>query len=861
MNLQNHDSEQRAHPPARPAGDRCVAEKTPMRTLPPIRAAFTLALPLLLAACATQETAPPAPPSPMAVPSAGASAASPALADAAKRIESTDPSAERFRVFKGSGVVVKGQAPGGGLPQVAPPPPAAGGGVVLNFEGADLREVVRNILGDILNEPYLIDASVGGQVTIRTSTGLPREALPSTLETLLRMNGATMIKEDGLWKIVPTANAVRGNVTPQLGNSQRALPPGFSVQIVPLRYVGAREMIRLLEPFAKDAAAVRADENRNLLILSGTERELRHLMQTVEMFDIDWMAGMSAGVFTLQGSDVKTVMTELDKVFGAADKSPLSGLLRIVPIERMNALLVISPNPAYLEEAKKWIERLDRGDSSGGLRFFVYNLQNQRAEKLAPLLQQAITGRAPAATAAAAPTLAPGTPAGTIVNPPTFQSQPTPPAPTIVVQPPATTPTSAQQSRAGAAGEGVGVARNVQIVADRDNNTIIVVATSAEYSVLEAALKRLDVPMRQVMIEVVIAEVFLRDQFEFGVEWYFTNGKNQAGGLFRTGTNPGNIFAPSGTTTGSVGIGPAVPGFSYLLQNLGFPGGIQAAVTLLGTAGNAKIVANPHVAALDNQKATIKVGDRIPINQQTYVGSGVGAATNAVTTTSQYIDTGVLLSVTPRINAGGLVTLDVQAEVSNPGDAAVGEAPPINTRSVQSILMVQSGQTMIMGGLIKETKADGSQGIPLLAKIPIIGAAFGQQVLRNDRTELVLFITPRVVENDADLKSITDDLRRRMERLEDYFPGAKYPVGAEPRFTPPVEKTPGSFARPATGPAAAAPAPAPAVPPAVAPTPTPAPAPAAAPAAPAGSAYAPSPQVPLVPPAGTPPPPTAQTPR
>jgi general secretion pathway protein D len=773
-----------------------------MRTFPPARAALMLAMPLLLAACASQAPAPPtAPPSPKASPSASASASSPGLADAAKRIDAADPSAERFRVFKGSGVVVKGQAPGGGLPPSGTPATlgVGGGGVVLNFEGADLREVVRNILGDILNEPYIIDASIGGQVTIRTSAGLPREALPATLETLLRMNGATMVKEDGLWKIVPTANAVRGNVTPQLGNSQRALPPGFSVQIVPLRHVGAREMVRLLEPFAKDAAAVRADEIRNLLILSGTERELRHLMETIDMFDIDWMAGMSAGVFTLQGADVKTVMGELDKVFGAAAQSPLSGLLRIVPIERMNALLVISPNPTYLEEAKKWIERLDKGDASGGLRFYVYHLQNQRAEKLAPLLQQAITGRAPPASAPAAPTLAPGTPPGTIVNPPQFQAQPgqsTPATPTVVVQPQAT----AQQSRAGTSGDGIGIARNVQIVADKDNNTIIVVASGGEYLVLESALKKLDVPPRQVMIEVVIAEVFLRDQFEFGVEWYFTNGKDQGGGLFRRGTNPGNIFAPSGATTGTVGIGPRVPGFSYLLQNLGVPGGIQAAVTLLGINGNAKVVANPHVAALDNQKATIKVGDKIPINQQTFVGSGVGSATNAVTTTSQYIDTGVLLSVTPRINAGGLVTLEVQAEVSNPGEAAVGDAPPINTRSVQTILMVQSGQTMIMGGLIKETKADGSEGIPLLAKLPIIGAAFGQQVLRNDRTELVLFITPRVVENDVDLKNITDDLRRRMERLEDVFPGAPYPVGAEPRFTPIIPKTPGTASRPLTGP-------------------------------------------------------------
>ena len=153
-------------------------------------------------------------------------------------------------------------------------------------------------------------------MTIRTSSGIAREALPATLETLLRMNGATMVKEGGLYKILPQAAAVRGNVTPQLGNSQRPLPAGFSVQIVPLRYVGVREMLRILEPFAKDAHAIRMDELRNLIILAGTEGELRHMMDTVAMFDIDWMAGMSAGVFTLQNAEVKSVMQELEKALG-----------------------------------------------------------------------------------------------------------------------------------------------------------------------------------------------------------------------------------------------------------------------------------------------------------------------------------------------------------------------------------------------------------------------------------------------------------------------------------------------------------------------------------------------------------------
>ncbi len=358
---------------------------------------------------------------------------------------------EKARLFKGTGVLVKGQQPGGALPP-GPPVQPAGGGVVLNFEGADLREVVRNILGDILNESYTIDASVGGTVTIRTSSGIPREALPATLEMLLRMNGAAMVKDSGIYKIVPQAAAVRGNITPQLGNSSRALPPGFSVQIVPLRYIGVREMMRILEPFVRDATAVRPDELRNLLVLSGTEQELKHLVETIDMFDIDWMAGMSVGLFTLQYADVKSVGQELDKAIGDKATSPLSGILRIIPIERLNALLVITPQPAYLEEAKKWIARLDQGGGGDGPRFYVYNLQNQRAEKLGPLLTSAFTGRAAPAAPTPPPTVAPGTPAGSIVNPPQFQQQPTISQPTIqIVPPPAPTPAGGASRRRGGA--------------------------------------------------------------------------------------------------------------------------------------------------------------------------------------------------------------------------------------------------------------------------------------------------------------------------------------------------------------------------------------------------------------------------
>ncbi|MEP6997962.1 MAG: type II secretion system secretin GspD [Betaproteobacteria bacterium] len=713
---------------------------------------------------------------------------------------------ETTKVFKGTGVLVKGQQPGGALPAAAPGAVASGPSVTLNFEGAELREVIRNILTDILGESYTIDPSVGGTVTIRTTSGIPREALPATLEMLLRANGATMIKEGTIWKVVPAATAVRGNITPQLGNTSRALTPGYNVQIVPLKYVGVRQMMAILEPFQKDATTIRADDLRNLLIISGTELELRHMLETIDMFDVNWLAGMSVGLFTLQSAEVKTVVAELDKAMGPADKSPLAGILRIIPIERMNALLVVTPQPQYLEEAKRWIERLDKGDAGGGVRFYVYQVQNSRAERIGPLLQQAFTGRTTQQTTAGPPTLAPGTPAGTIVSPPSFQAQPTSAVPvpaqpqTTVVQQQGTQqpvtggPVAQAVARAlanapGAVDGSVGVVRNVQVVADKDNNTILIVATPAEYSVIEAALKKLDVPQRQVLIQLTIAEVTLTDDLSFGVDWLFRAGAPSgrgSGGNFNTTPTPFNP-QPTATTTGTAAdtVGLALSkGFNYILNNATFPGGVQAALHLLDSYGSTRVISNPHLSALDNQKATIKVGDRIPINQQTFVGGTTGTTTNAVTTTSQYIDTGVLVQVTPHINAGGLVTLEVNAEVSLPGNPArAGDAPPISTRSVQTLLAVPSGQTMVMGGLITENKQNTSNGLPLISRVPVLGGLFGNQDLKNNRTELVLFITPQVLESETDYQRVIEDLRRKMEQIEDVFPRPR-PAPDAPKLVP-----------------------------------------------------------------------------
>jgi general secretion pathway protein D len=723
---------------------------------------FCFALLLGLAGCATQgeqRNLPPATDMPVRVtPNYGTVR----IAGVAERYEAAKgqqakEAGDRARVHTGTGVLVKPIAP---TSTTATQPSEE---VSLNYEGADLREVVKTILGDILGESYLIDPQVNGTVNIRTTRGIPKNALIATLETLCRMNGAALVKEGGIYKVLPAGNVVRGSVTPQLGGGTIPLPHGYSVILVPLKYIGVMEMIRVLEPFVKDGGSARPDPLRNMLVLSGTEQELRHLVETVDMFDVDWMSGMSAGLFTLKSADVKTVYGEIEKIMGDKTTGPLAGILRIIPIERMNALLIVTPQPFYLEQAKLWVERLDRGGDDTGTQLFVYNVQNGRAEKLAPLLMQAFTGRAPAQ---AAPTraaqVAPGMAAGSLYS----QPQPVTPQPQPAAAP---TPTAAAPATGAAAGTGATVSRNVQIIADKDNNALVIMSTPAEYSLIEAALKKLDVAQKQVLIEVTVAEVALTGDLSFGVQWFFTHGARQAGGLFGGSVGPAsNVFSTGAITTTPFNTGQ---GFNYVWQNSLFPGGIQAALTALDTSSKSKVLSNPHIMAVDNTLAKIQIGDRIPINTQTQL-SGVATTT---TTTTSYLDTGLTLSVTPRINAGGLVSMDISVEYSIPGaqtDPTLG--PPVTSRSAQTTVIVHSGETLLMGGLVKETGTIGSSGLPLLSRIPVLGAAFGTQDIANSRTELLLIITPRVIADDTQMREVTEELRKKMHNFdENMVPGKK----------------------------------------------------------------------------------------
>ncbi len=694
----------------------------------------------------------------MAPPAAAAKApAPPAASDSAPK------------TYTGTGVFIN-QKPTGAQPPQGPEEAS------LNFEGLDIREVAKVILGDYLKESYTVHPGVTGTVTFRTIRPIGRKDLLATLEMLLRQNNAAVVREEGVYKILPVAS-VRGSISPQLGATTLPIPPGFNVLVVPLKFVGAAEMVKLLEPFAADNT-VRADTIRNLVILAGHQREMRHLLDTIDMFDVDWLAGYSVGLFPVKSADVKTLVADIDRIFGAAGQSPLGGIVRVIPIERMNALLIVTTQPKYLEMARNWIDRLDTlGGTSGGTRFFVYYVKNGKAENLAQLIGDLFSSRR---SGPSAPSLAPGSRPAEIRSPTAPGSPTTPAAGTAT----SAAPASATFQIPGASGT---TSSEVRVIADKDTNSLLILSTPSDYDIIENALRKLDVVPRQVLVEVLLAEVTLTDNLSLGIDWFLRgrNNSNTTGYINFNGSLPRSPAAvgAAGTIPNPTGV-IGDPGAFTLISRLG-SGDIRAILTAEGGDGRTKVLASPQLMVLDNQKAQIKVGDKISV--QTQSQSGVTTSTG-VLNSFQYLETGILLSVTPRINSGGQVTLEVNQEVSSPGPRTnASDNPDIASRSVQTTVVVASGESIVLGGLIRENIVRSTFGVPLLSKIPILGAAFGTQTLSKTRTELVLVITPRIVSDARQAQEASEELRRKLPALHDMIPKFK---PAETNGTPPGDTQP-----------------------------------------------------------------------
>ncbi len=629
------------------------------------------------------------------------------------------------------------------------PVPPTDGEVSFNFQDQPIQAVVQAIIGEVYNENYIIAPGVGGAVTYVTQKPIRAEQAMAVLEYLLALNNASIVFKDGRYEILPVAAALPGNLSPRIG----PIPSGrgYQVQIFPLRYIAPSEMQRLLTPFARPNAVVSADNSRGILVLAGSREELLNYQRTIEIFDVDWLKGMSIAFYPLENVEVNEIMPELEKLFIDPNSSPLAGMFRFLPVERLGGLFVITQNPEYLEEARTWLKRLDRNIATyAGVQLFVYDVKNIKAVDLAEYLGAIFTGGGtPDRSGRSAPRadVAPGAEAVEIGS-----AQP-----------------QRGRRRQASAGGGITTAGDDEIsfTAVEENNQLLIRSTPAQYESVMAAIHKLDIVPLQVHIEMQIIEVSLTDNFEFGVQWFLEGligqGLEDPGG--RLGLHqPGNKQRWSFGGNQGAPLDPGGSNFFYRFAN----NELDVAIRALQGAGETRILSAPSLTVLNNQEASINIGDQIPIIT-TFFNPVGSTGSNFNQSSVQFRDTGIILSVVPRVNPGGLVFMELSQEVSKPGpDSAAGASGnvPISKRTIDTQIAVQSGETVLLGGLISEDNTSGRRGVPGVSSIPILGHLFGRTTRSTSRTELVVLITPRVIKNVIDARELTREYQDNFRRLQ-----------------------------------------------------------------------------------------------
>ncbi|QFY42266.1 type II secretion system protein GspD [Candidatus Methylospira mobilis] len=719
--------------------------------------------------------------------------------------------------------------------EIAPGKPE--GKYTLNFDDADIGEVAKVILGDTLKLNYVINPKVTGKISLQTTAPLSDAEMIPTLETLLRMNGAALIKSDSIYRIEPDAAAIINAPNSGIGLTGK-IQPGFQVRVVPLRFAGAHEMQKIVEPLLPPKSVVYADPLRNLLIVAANADDLENVKQTVNAFDVDFMRGMAVAFFPLQNVDPTTLAHELDALMMTGDKGAMSGMVRILPVERLNAVMAISAQPAYLRDVETWIERLDRFSPHKSGNMHVYKVQNVDAVTLAQTLAQVF---GPAAHAGSGPqaSIAPGMSGtsiggggGAAFGASNLQSSvsgvgfgvsdsgqasgsssggfgggsssgssgmggaaaastgsSTGASPGSSSPASSSTTGSSGSSASGGFGAGSsglggagssGTGNRQPVVAELANNARVVADPVNNALVIFAK------PAEFHDIETVLKELDVMPRqviVDAMIAEVTLTGKLQYGlqWYFNKGSSSGGLYTP-----GIMGF-PAnfpVPDTAYTknMQNGGFSyifsaNQIRAELDLLSTEGKVKILSTPSIMVLNNQEGQINVGQQVPVSngQQNVTTGGIPTSTS----TFSYRDTGVTLKLRPRVNEGGLVLMTVQQELVQPQPAPVTAPlnPPFLQRKIISTVAVNNGDTITMGGLIQENTQDTVTGIPVLAQLPYIGWLFGTTVKSMDRTELVMLLTPRTLDSRPDVTRVANEFRRHLTGWNDLKPLSPDPGG------------------------------------------------------------------------------------
>ncbi len=677
-----------------------------------------------------------------------------------------------------------------------PQPSSSGNGFDLNFENTPVATVAKVVLGDILGVGYTIDPRVQGTVSLVSVRPVAKSDIVYVLENALRLSGVVLLHDTAGYRLTPLGDAVGAG---RVDAASASPEPGFGVSVVPLQYVSAQTLLKLMDSFATKAGTVRADVSRNLLLIQGTGAERRTAVDTALSFDVDWMRGQSVGIFPVSSGPPAPIIAELEKIVDSGENGLSQNVIKFQPIARLNAVMVVSKRPEMLRTAATWIKRLDRADTAR-TSVHVYHVKYGEARQIARVLTDMFIGGSSSGLLDSADSqIAPGsgtsaTSSGLSLNPNAsattngFGSGSGSASGSGLGSGFGAGGASGTAARPGAGGAGAGgngaldagrgassgngqpVLQDVRITPDTVNNTLLIYADQANYQIIETTLQQVDQPQLQVAIDATIAEVTLNNDLSYGVQSYLTSKnlglKPNTGSILGTQatTAPATTIDPTtglASVAGSVSnafINRAFPGFNFLVGSETQPSLILDA---LHTVTSVKVLSNPSLVVINNQTATLQVGDVVPVSTGS---ANVLTTSNTVVNTIDYRNTGIILQVSPRISVNGDVRLEIEQEISSvlPSTPANNLTPTVSERKVKSSISVATGQTVLLAGLISEQQNGTRAALPILDQIPGLGDAFGHQDNSTARTELIIFIRPQIIRNGSDAHNVAEELRSKL---------------------------------------------------------------------------------------------------
>jgi general secretion pathway protein D len=646
-----------------------------------------------------------------------------------------------------------------------------GQGYEMNFENTPVATAAKAILGDIMGVGYTIDPRVqGSTVSLSSGKAVPKKHLVYVFESALRVSNIALVREARNYRLIPIAEAAgTGSV-----DGAEGIEAGYGISVVPLEHVSAQTLTKLLENFANKAGMVRAEPSRNLLVLQGNASDRRAAIDTAVSFDADWMRGQSVGIYPLSNSAPEPIITELERIIDAGEGGLSQSLVKLQAIARQNSILVVARKPELLNSVSTWIKRLDKSGSAGtGVK--VYRMQYGDARQIAGLLNDMFTGGSGSAIDSGTNQLVPGGGMVAASSRSTRVARGSRPSSSGV---PGGTETRLADSSGGTiaplARDEPGVQPpvgfngmsppaapilpGVRITPDVTNNALLIYANQEHYQTILRALQQIDRPQLQVAIDATIAEVTLNDSLSYGVQFFLKNKDKK---------DPASIVLNSAK---DAVLNRILPGFNFLAGTEADP---RVIIDALHEVSNVKILSTPSIVVIDNQFASIQVGDQIPITTRT--AQSIDVPTAPVVNSVDYRNTGVILRVAPRINVNGNVLLDIEQEISNVAKTSTAETltPTVSQRKVRSSIAVASGQTVLLGGLISDRQVRGRSGIPGIDQIPVIGGLIGSNSGEMQRTELIMFIRPQIIRHGVDAARVAAELRAKMMGLNAPRPCSK----------------------------------------------------------------------------------------